>query len=221
MLSSLGLSVIDSVIDSANESDCDMLLKKLKRRRSEVKEQRYVFICSSSSHAMHNLNRDSVFRYLTCPIHSLPDVIYSVLMKKIYQALEQTQGKRYYYSDYYCSDYIFIFQAISKLKLFKNVQGPASEHLRKFDEYYNSYMNDDNNYGPDEYWDDVFHKPYILFYEKYGLAFLGEIHESVGLPAVLNGLVVSNYMTVTLCKCSNSLFNFTQHYLLSYMEQFV
>lgn len=165
-LSSLSLTVLDSIISSATEADCDVIASHVKKRRIELEHQsRYVFIYIDSDYTWRKPYEPTIHFDKVCSPSELPSKVHDVLN---------------IYIESYDANYKEFLYLIVNHEKFIHVKGSHADELRKLmssgmleERLEGNPENDDHN--------RTSNNVSCFYFKKHGLSLFTEIHESVGL----------------------------------------
>ena len=162
--SNLSLEVLNSVVSTATEKDCELLLSSIKKRRTEIDcKEHYALIEIDQSYTWRKPYKPQIYFDVECASSELPEKIFNALNKHI---------------ESYDDDYHYILWEIAMNKQFVNVRGIQSDALR--DMMNSGLLTNENDNGVDG------GKPVGFdiskgYFKQFGLKLFTEIHQSVGL----------------------------------------
>jgi hypothetical protein len=159
-LSNLSLEALKSVISTANEDDCNLLLKLIKKQRLEIDTKiRYVLIEIDSDYTWKKPYVPRIWLDVECAPSKLAETLHTKLN---------------IYIESYDDDYLALCWQIVECKQFFNVQGEQAEKMRESKAWGGLDPTDEfANIVALDYWK--------LFFKKLGLKLFEEIDRSVGL----------------------------------------
>lgn len=159
-LANLSLEALKSVISTANDNDCNILSKEVKKRRREIDEQkvRYILIYIDSDYTWRKPYTPHILFDDACCLRELPDKLHNVIDKYV----ESYDDDGYYHE---------LLAYIATAPQFYLVNGEHADKLREINQL---ELNEELN------------QTCKFYFQKLGGQLFEEIHNSIGLEQLFD-----------------------------------
>ena len=164
-LSNLSLEVLNSVISTANEGDCELISQSIKKRRKEINRKlRYVLIDIDVDYTWRKPYKPDILFDSLCSENELPEKIHSSLDK---------------YIESYDNDYCHFLYNVCMHPSFVHVRGFQSNSLR--DMLLTGLFQEED--GEEKNRKTSISK---IYFKTFGINLFTEINDSVGIMNLFN-----------------------------------